>query len=51
MSGELNDPGFTNIDETQVSNYAVNAGAHKKGMKNEEVVDYYSSWSQKYDEV
>jgi ubiquinone/menaquinone biosynthesis C-methylase UbiE len=50
MASNLNDPGFVNIDDKQASNYAVNAGAHVPGIKNEDVVDYYSKWSENYDQ-
>jgi ubiquinone/menaquinone biosynthesis C-methylase UbiE len=50
MATILNDPGFVNIDDEQVATYAVNAGAFRPGIKKEEVINYYSKWSENYDQ-
>ena len=42
---------MSSAENEQIKSYEVNAAAHVKGIKNEDVVKYYSSWSEKYEQV
>ena len=40
-----------NVPENQVDSYLINAKAHTPGIKNQDVIQYYTEWSKNYDQV
>jgi len=41
---------MSSAENEQIKSYEVNAAVHTKGIKNEDVVKYYSTWSEKYEQ-